>query len=65
MREEPLKQQEPRYGFDAYQAAMSDSTLPLFRRGWRGQLTPLGRDEASRLCARGAHEDLYCLLVEP
>jgi hypothetical protein len=52
----------PRYGLEAFEAAMQDPSVPIFHRSWRGRLQPLGREEAAARAVRGDLDSLYCEL---
>jgi hypothetical protein len=60
MGEEPQTRRGQHRGLEAFQIAMSDPTIPIYRLTWRGNLQPLSRSAAAELCARGAHEVLWC-----
>jgi hypothetical protein len=46
---------------DALQCALRDPAISIFRVGWRGQLTPITREDAARLAVNGSAK---ALLVE-
>lgn len=46
-------------GRAAYEAAMQDSTVPIYRRDRKGRLELLGRDEATRMALMGNPRPLY------
>lgn len=51
----------PQRGLDALQCALRDPAISIFRVGWRGQLTPITREDAARLAVNGSAK---ALLVE-
>lgn len=48
-------------GLYALQSALRDRSVPIFRVSWTGRLTPVSREEAAAIAARGSSN---VLLVE-
>jgi hypothetical protein len=61
--DETQTQQVHFQGLDAFRVVMQAPDVPIYRRStMTGTLRPLTKEEAGRLCARGAHECLWVVL---